>query len=80
VARNTTQRYDISAFSWQKVAANIATDMNELDNGGELEMVTGTETNPDFSVVSGGGFYIQQGFSVITDELRIRSIIWSGSK
>lgn len=80
VARNATQSYDISGFSWQKVAENVAAEMSELDNGGELEMVTGTDANPDFRVVTGGGFYIQQGFSAITDELRIRSFAWSGTE
>ncbi|VAW59967.1 hypothetical protein MNBD_GAMMA11-878, partial [hydrothermal vent metagenome] len=80
VARNTVQSYDVSGFSWQKVAANIAADMNELDSGGESIMLTEAGSNPDFSEVTGGGFYIQQGFSAITDELRIRSFAWSGNE
>ncbi len=77
--RNTTQNYNISTFSWKKVSDTVATNINALDKGGESAMVTSPGSTPDFSSVSGGGFFIQQGFSSLTDELRIGSIAWNGN-
>ncbi len=84
--KNTTQSYELSGFTWLKVRASAAQEMNELDNGGDggMGLSAFAGTVPDFSSVTGGGFFIQVGTrtreEIFTDELRVKSVVWNGSE
>jgi len=84
VSKNTSQRYNISDFTWLKVRPQTAQAMNALDDGGDVAMSTFVDTAPDLGSVTGGGFFIQAGTrtreGILTDELRVSSIAWNGNE